>query len=102
MRPIPGGGLVQSSLQTRRQNSDVRHSQRALLPDTNKDGVFFSMTNPNQVYNNFDDKQNFQVYPLLIIRNNDVASIVNANMNFVLFPSFNIEEFERSAADVVS
>lgn len=35
MKPIPGGGHVQSSLQTRRQDSDVWHSQQALLPIKN-------------------------------------------------------------------
>lgn len=40
---IPGGGHVQSSLQTRRQNSDVRHCQRALLPDTNNTTLFLRL-----------------------------------------------------------
>lgn len=41
---IPGGGHVQSSLQTRRQNSDVRHCQRAPLPDTNNTTLFSTFT----------------------------------------------------------
>ena len=37
---VPRGGQVQSSLQTRRQDSDVWHRQRTLLPDTNNTTLF--------------------------------------------------------------
>lgn len=40
---IPGGGHVQSSLQTRRQNSDMRHCQRTLLPDTDNTTLFLRL-----------------------------------------------------------
>lgn len=47
---IPGGGHVQSSLQTRRQNSDVRHCQRAPLPDTNNTTLFSTFTSYKYFY----------------------------------------------------
>lgn len=46
---IPGGGHVQSSLQTRRQNSDVRHCQRAPLPDTNNTTLFLRLFRTNML-----------------------------------------------------